>query len=37
MANDLNQCQFIGRLGADPEMRYTAGGDPVCSFRIAVG
>lgn len=35
--NDLNQCQFIGRLGADPETRYTASGDPVCSFRIAVG
>jgi single-strand DNA-binding protein len=37
MANDLNQCSFIGRLGADPETRYTQGGDPVCSFRIAVG
>ena len=37
MANDLNQCQFIGRLGADPETRYTASGDAVCSFRIAVG
>ena len=37
MANDLNQCNFIGRLGADPETRYTPGGDPVCSFRIAVG
>lgn len=37
MANDLNQCQFIGRLGADPETRFTGSGDPVCSFRIAVG
>ena len=37
MANDLNQCQFIGRLGADPETRYTSSGDPVCSLRIAVG
>lgn len=37
MANDLNQCSFIGRLGADPETRYTASGDPVCNFRIAVG
>ena len=36
MANDLNQCNFIGRLGADPETRYTPGGDAVCSFRIAV-
>ena len=37
MANDLNQCNFIGRLGADPETRYTPAGDPVCNFRIAVG
>lgn len=37
MANDLNQCSFIGRLGADPETRYSASGDPVCSLRIAVG
>jgi single-strand DNA-binding protein len=37
MANDLNQCNFIGRLGSDPETRYTASGDAVCSFRIAVG
>lgn len=37
MANDLNQCSFIGRLGAEPETRYTASGDPICSFRIAVG
>ena len=37
MANDLNQCQFIGRLGADPETRYSAGGDAVCSLRLAVG
>ena len=37
MANDLNQCQFIGRLGADPETRYSASGDAVCSLRIAVG
>ena len=37
MSNDLNQCNFIGRLGADPETRYSPAGDPVCSFRIAVG
>ena len=37
MANDLNQCNFIGRLGADPETRYAPSGDPVCNFRIAVG
>jgi single-strand DNA-binding protein len=37
MANDLNQCNFIGRLGADPETRYTQSGEAVCNFRIAVG
>lgn len=37
MSNDLNQCSFIGRLGADPEIRYTTGGDAVSSFSIAVG
>lgn len=37
MANDLNQCNFIGRLGKDPEIRYTSSGTAVCSFSIAVG
>lgn len=37
MANDLNQCQFIGRLGKDPETRYAASGDAITSFSIAVG
>lgn len=37
MANDLNQCHFIGRLGADPDSRYLSNGDAVCNFRIAVG
>jgi single-strand DNA-binding protein len=37
MANDLNQCNFIGRLGADPESRYMPSGDAVCNFRIACG
>lgn len=37
MANDLNQCQFIGRLGKDPEIRYLASGDAVANFSIAVG
>lgn len=32
----LNSCAFIGNLGADPETRYTQGGDCVCNFRIAV-
>lgn len=37
MSNDLNQCQFIGRLGADPKTRFTQGGDAITSFRLAVG
>ncbi len=37
MANDLNQCQFIGRAGSDPEVRYTPAGDAVCNLGIAVG
>lgn len=37
MANDLNRCEFIGRLGKDPEVRYQPSGDPVTSFSIAVG
>lgn len=37
MANDLNQCSFIGRLGADPEQRFMPNGDAVTNFRIAVG
>jgi single-strand DNA-binding protein len=37
MANDLNQCNFIGRLGKDPETRFSASGMAVCSFSIAVG
>lgn len=37
MANDLNLCHFIGRLGRDPEMRYMPGGDAVANLSIAVG
>lgn len=37
MATDLNVCTFTGRLGKDPETKFTTGGDPVCSFSIAVG
>ena len=32
----LNVVALIGRLGADPEIRYTPSGVPVASFRIAV-
>jgi single-strand DNA-binding protein len=37
MAKDLNKAMLIGRLGADPEMRFTAGGKAVTSFRVATG
>jgi single-strand DNA-binding protein len=36
MAKSLNNCQFIGNLGKDPETRYLASGDAVTSFSIAV-
>lgn len=32
----LNQCQFIGNLGADPETRSFQSGDKVTNIRIAV-
>jgi single-strand DNA-binding protein len=35
MAKDLNKVMVIGRLGADPEMRYTPSGSPVTTFRVA--
>ena len=31
----INKVILIGNLGADPELRYTQSGSPVCSFRIA--
>jgi len=37
MSNDLNRCEFIGRLGKDPEIRYMKSGDPVANFSIACG
>ena len=35
MANDLNQCNFIGHLGKDPETRHMPSGDAVTNFSIA--
>lgn len=35
MAN-LNRVQLIGRLGRDPEVRYTPNGSQVVSFSLAV-
>jgi single-strand DNA-binding protein len=32
----LNRVVLIGRLTADPELRYTGSGVPVANFRIAV-
>lgn len=37
MANDLNQCQFIGRLAKEPDVRYMPNGKAAASFSIAVG
>lgn len=37
MANDLNKCMFIGRLGRDPEIRYAKDGGGICNFSLAVG
>ena len=37
MSNDLNNCNFIGRLGKDPDVRYMTSGEAVASFSIAVG
>ena len=31
----LNKVMIIGRLGADPEIRYTQAGQPICSLRVA--
>src|SRR6266516_5713139 len=32
----FNQCQFIGRLGKDPELTVTSNGKPVTKFSLAV-
>ena len=33
--SSVNKVILIGNLGADPEVRYTQGGEPVCELRIA--
>lgn len=35
MSRGLNKVLIIGRLGRDPEMRYTPSGRPVTTFSIA--
>lgn len=37
MAKDLNKVMMTGRLGADPEMRYTPQGSAVTQFNVASG
>jgi len=37
MANDLNQCQFIGRLGKEVDSRFMPDGKAVANFSLAVG
>lgn len=36
MPADLNRVTLVGRLTRDPELRHTAGGDAICSIRLAV-
>ncbi|MFZ0789318.1 MAG: single-stranded DNA-binding protein, partial [Chromatiaceae bacterium] len=35
MRRGVNKVILIGHLGADPEVRHTAGGDPVATLRLA--
>ena len=32
----MNSCNMIGRMTADPELRRTGDGTPVCTFSLAV-
>lgn len=35
MARSVNRVALLGRLGKDPDLRYTGNGTPVCRIRIA--
>lgn len=37
MAKDLNKVLLIGRVGKDPELKYTEKGDAYCTFTVATG
>jgi len=37
MSNDLNSCNFIGRMVRDPEVRFAASGTAMCNFTLACG
>lgn len=37
MSKDLNLCQFIGRLGADPDIRMTTQGTCTATINLACG
>ena len=33
--NTLNKAMILGRLGRDPEVRYTSGGSPIANISVA--
>ena len=35
MSSSLNKVMLIGRLGRDPETRYSANNTPICNFSLA--
>jgi single-strand DNA-binding protein len=35
MAGSVNKVILVGNLGADPDLRYTSSGSPVCELRLA--
>ena len=37
MAKGVNTVILLGRLGGDPELKYTASGTAVCNFNLATG
>ena len=35
MSRTINRVELLGRVGADPEMRYSQSGTAICQFRMA--